>query len=41
MKAFILAIGVSLVLAVGASFVLDTFQKPVDIAFSSATGVRL
>jgi hypothetical protein len=41
MKAFILSVAVAVVMAVGASMVLETYQKPAETAFRSETGVRL
>jgi hypothetical protein len=42
MKAFLSAIVVSLVLAIGAAYVLDgSFQRPSSDAYTSPEGVRL
>jgi hypothetical protein len=41
MKAFVAACIVIVVIAVGASFVLDAFQEPAQQAFASPTGVRI
>jgi hypothetical protein len=41
MKAFIAACIAIVVIAVGASYVLDAFQKPAQQAFASPTGVKL
>lgn len=41
MRAFLAALAVAVVVAVGAAFILDDFvQKPVDVAFATS-GVRL
>ncbi len=41
MKAFLIACVAIVVLAIGASMVLDRYQEPVSEAFSSPTGVRI
>ena len=41
MKAFVAACIVIVVLAVGASYVLDAFQEPAQQAYASPTGVKL
>jgi hypothetical protein len=41
MKAFIVACLAIVVVAVGASFVLDRFQEPAQQAYASPTGVRI
>jgi hypothetical protein len=40
MKAFMLAVVIAVVMAVGASMVLETYQRPVEQAFATQ-GVRL
>jgi hypothetical protein len=41
MKAFIVACLAIVVVAIGASFVLDRFQEPAQQAYASPTGVRI
>ena len=41
MKAFVAACIAIVVIAVGAVYVLDVFQEPVQQAFASPTGVKL
>jgi hypothetical protein len=41
MKAFLIACAAIIVIAVGASVVLDRYQEPAETAFSSPTGVRI
>jgi hypothetical protein len=41
MQSFIIACAVAIIVAVGAVYVLNTFQEPVAVAFASPTGVRL
>ena len=41
MKAFLVACVAIVVIAVGASMVLNHYQEPVEEAFSSPTGVRI
>ena len=41
MKAFVAACIVIVVLAVGASYVLDAFQEQAQQAYASPTGVKL
>jgi hypothetical protein len=41
MKAFIVACLAIVVVAVGASLVLDRFQEPAQQAYASPTGVRI
>jgi hypothetical protein len=41
MRSFISACAVAIVIAVGCAVVLDYYNKPVDIAFASPTGVRI
>lgn len=41
MKAFFVSVAVALVVAVGAFYVLGTFQVPVDDAYSVPGSVRL
>ena len=41
MKAFLLACLAIVVIAVGALYVLDSYQKSAESAFASPTGVRI
>lgn len=41
MKAFVSAVIVAVVLAVGMAYVLEGVQRPAEIANTSPTGVRL
>jgi hypothetical protein len=41
MKNIILGIAATLIIAIGASFVLDSVQKPASERYSVATSVRL
>jgi hypothetical protein len=41
MKAFIVACLAIAVIAVGASMLLDGYQRPAESAYSSPTGVRI
>ena len=41
MKAFLASCAVAIVVAVGAVYALDAYQKPAETAFKSSTGVRL
>lgn len=41
MQAFIASVVVAIVIGVGAVYVLDAYQKPADVAYTSSTGVRL
>lgn len=40
MKAFVASVIAVVVIAVGAGFVLNTFQKPAESAYTSPTGAR-
>jgi hypothetical protein len=40
MKAFLASVVVVVVIAVGANFVLNGFQKPAESAYTSPTGAR-
>ncbi len=41
MKSFVIACVVAVVVALGAAFVLDGFNKSAETAYSSPTGVRV
>lgn len=41
MRTYLVSCLVAAAVAVGAVFVLDHFQKPADLAYSSTTGVRI
>jgi hypothetical protein len=41
MPTFITACIVAIVLAVGAAYVLEGYQKPAETAYASPTGVRI
>jgi hypothetical protein len=41
MKVFLISCAVAIIVAVGAVYVLDSYQKPADMAFASPSGVRL
>jgi hypothetical protein len=41
MKAFLGACAVAIIVAVGAVYTLDAYQKPAEIGFTSSSGVRL
>lgn len=41
MKIFLAAIAVATIIAIGAVYVLDTWQRPADQAFASTTGARI
>jgi hypothetical protein len=41
MKAFIVACIAVAVLAIAAAIVLDRYQEPAEVAYSSPTGVRI
>lgn len=41
MKAFLVACVVAIIVGVAAVYVLDAYQKPAEVAYSSNTGVRL
>jgi hypothetical protein len=41
MKAFFAAVALAIIIAVGAVYLLDGWQRPADRAFASATGVRI
>jgi hypothetical protein len=41
MQSFIAACVVAIIIAVGAVYVLDSYQEPADVAYASSTGVRL
>jgi hypothetical protein len=41
MQSFVAACVVAIIIAVGAGVVLNVYQEPADVAFSSSTGVRL
>ena len=41
MQSFIAACVVAIVIAVGAVYVLDSYQQPSEMAYTSSTGVRL
>jgi hypothetical protein len=41
MKAFLASCAVAIIVAVGAVYVLDAYQKPADVTYTSSTGVRL
>ena len=41
MKAFLIACAAIIVIAVGASVVLERYQEPAEAAYSSPTGVRI
>jgi len=41
MKSFLAACVVAIVLAVGAAYVLETFQQPSDHAYASSSGARI
>jgi hypothetical protein len=41
MKAFLVACVAIVVIAVGASVVLDRYQEPAETAYASPTGVRI
>jgi hypothetical protein len=41
MQAFITAVVVAIVVGVGSVYVLDAYQKPASVAYTSPTGVRL
>jgi hypothetical protein len=41
MKVFLISCAVAIIVAVGAVYTLDGFQRPADAAFSSKSGVRL
>lgn len=40
MKAFLASIVAVVVIAVGAGFILNSFQKPAESAYTSPTGAR-
>jgi hypothetical protein len=41
MKVFLISCAVAIIVAIGATFVLDAYQKPAEMAYKSSTGVRL
>jgi hypothetical protein len=41
MQSFIAACVIAIVIAIGAVYVLDSYQEPADVAYTSSTGVRL
>jgi hypothetical protein len=41
MKVFLISCAVAIVVAIAAVYVLDRYQRPVAMAFTSTTGVRL
>jgi hypothetical protein len=41
MKSFLTACVVAIVLALGAAYVLETFQQPADHAYASSSGARI
>lgn len=41
MKVFVISCVAAIVVAVAAAYVLDRYQRPAEMAFTSASGVRL
>jgi hypothetical protein len=41
MKVFLISCAVAIIVAVGAVYVLDAYQRPATSAFASSSGVRL
>ena len=41
MKVFLISVAVAIVVAVASVYVLDSYQRPAEVAFSSSSGVRL
>jgi hypothetical protein len=41
MKMFLISCAVAIIVAIGATFVLDAYQEPAEMAYKSSTGVRL
>ena len=41
MQSFIAACVVAIVIAIGAVYVLDSYQEPAEMAYASSSGVRL
>ena len=41
MKVFLISCAVAIVVAVASVYVLDGYQQPAEVAFSSNSGVRL
>jgi hypothetical protein len=41
MKVFLISCAVAIIDGVGATYVLDAFQTPAEMAYKSPTGVRL
>jgi hypothetical protein len=40
-QSFIAACVVAIIIAIGAVYVLDSYQEPAEVAYKSSTGVRL
>jgi len=41
MKVFLISCAVAIIVAIGAVSVLDSYQRPAEMAYKSSTGVRL